>query len=119
MAAVLHMIQSSQAVREELWRDPRALIARTATDFPEDVIVSVARAADGRAYFQAALPRDPDGAKRLRQRMRNCPITKVAEADLVTDPGAELSVFGIKVPEDVEILSDAEFITLRVWLKHE
>lgn len=117
MSAMLRLIQSNQALREELWRDPRGLITRVATAFPQDVDVSVFRDESGKAFFQASLPRDPEGAARTRQRMSRCPVAQVKEADLVADPALHLGPFGIRVPQDVDVTADADFIHLRVPLE--
>lgn len=116
MSAMLKLIQSNQQLREELWRDPRGLITRVATAFPADVIVEVFRDASGKAFFQANLPRDPEGAARTRARMSRCPIARVKEADLVADPAGQLAPFGIRVPEDVEVTADEHYLRLRVPL---
>jgi hypothetical protein len=118
MTAMLRLIQSNQQLREELWRDPRGLITRVATAFPADVVVEVFRDSSGKAYFQASLPRDPEGAARTRQRMSRCPIARVKEADLVADPAGQLAPFGIRVPDDVEVTADDDYLRLRVPL-HE
>jgi len=116
MAAILRAIQSNQALREELWRDPRGLISRLATPFPEDVVVSVVRDDDGQAYFQSSIPVDPESFERSRARMRQCPIAKVSAKELVADPVASLAPYGIRVPEDVIVLSDGESIHMRIPL---
>lgn len=119
MTAMLRLIQSNQHLREESWRDPRGLITRVATTFPEDVDVQVSLDPSGRAYCQASVPRDSEGAARTRQRMRRCPIAQVAEADLVADPAAELAPFGPRVPDDVDVSADDAFIYLRVLLRQD
>lgn len=117
MSAMLRIIQSNQHLREELWSDPRGLITRIATAFPQDVLVDVYRDEGGHAFFQASLPRDPEGARRTRQRMSRCPIARVKEADLVADPARHLAPMGIRVPEDVDVSADDDFIHLRVRLE--
>lgn len=117
MSAMLRLIQSNRNLREELWRDPRGLITRVATAFPEDVHVAVFRDDDGQAYFQASIPRDPEGARRTRARMQRCPVAQVKEADLVADPAGQLAPFGIRVPDEVDVTADDDYIHLRVPLE--
>lgn len=116
MAAILRAIQSNQALREELWRDPRGLISRLATPFPDDVVVSVGRDDEGQAYFQSSIPLDPESFERSRARMRQCPIAKLSAQELVGDPVASLAPYGIRVPEDVIVLSDGKSIHMRIPL---
>lgn len=116
MAAILRAIQSNPALREELYRDPRGLITRLATRFPDEVDVRVVRDDDGHEYFQSSLSLDPENYARSRARMRRCPVAQMSAEELVADPVSALAPYGIRVPEDVIIDSDGRNLYMRVPL---
>jgi hypothetical protein len=116
MAAMLRKMTSTPKLREELWADPRALITRVATPFPDDIAVRTFRDESGNAYFEAGLPKHPT-SKPMPMRMLRCPVAQVSGAELAADPAAALAPFGIRVPEDIAIAEDDDYIYLRVPLE--
>jgi hypothetical protein len=116
MAALLRKLSSTPQLREELWADPRALITRLATPFPEDIAVRTFRDASGVAYFEAGLPKRPTRAP-MPMRMSRCPVAKISGAELAADPAAALAPYGIRVPEDIAIGEDDDYLYLRVPLE--
>jgi hypothetical protein len=48
--------------------------------------------------------------------MRNCPVAQMSAEELVADPVAALAPYGIRVPEDLIVLSDGDYLQLRVPL---
>ncbi|MFM9050669.1 MAG: hypothetical protein ACKOMX_11615 [Actinomycetota bacterium] len=116
MMAILRAIQSNEKLRDELWADPRGLISRLATRFPEEVLIDVFRDETGQAYMQASLSLTPEDYARSRARMRNCPVAQMSAEELVADPVGALAPYGIRVPEDVIVLSDGDYLHMRVPL---
>lgn len=117
MAAIFRLIQSNQAVRDELWNDPRGLISRVATEFPEEVKVQVFRDDSGQAYLQSSIALAPEDFQRSMRRMRRCPVAQISADELVADPSAALAPYGLRVPEDIVVTSDGEYLHFRVSLK--
>ena len=116
MLAILRAIQSHPSLRDELWADPRGLISRLATSFPKEVLIDVFRDETGQAYMQASLSLTPEDYVRAQARMRNCPVAQMSAEELVADPVAALAPYGIRVPEDLIVLSDGDYLQLRVPL---
>ncbi len=116
MTAMLRKMTSTPQLREELWADPRALITRVATPFPDDIAVRTFRDESGNAYFEAGLPKRPTSIP-MPMRMSRCPVAQVSGAELAADPAAALAPFGIRVPEDIAIAEDDDYIYLRVLLE--
>ena len=113
MAALLKKLNSAPQLREELWADPRALITRLATPFPEDIAVRTFRDDSGDAYFEAGLPKRPTGIP-MPMRMSRCPVAQISGAELAADPAAALAPYGIRVPEDIVIAEDDDYLYLRI-----
>lgn len=116
MLAILRALQSHPNLRDELWADPRGLISRLATSFPEEVLIEVFRDDTGQAYMQTSLSLTPEDYARARARMRSCPVAQVSAEELVADPVTALAPYGIRVPEDVIVLSDGDYLHFRVPL---
>jgi hypothetical protein len=116
MAAMLRKMTSTPQLREELFADPRALITRVATPFPDDIAVRTFRDESGNAFFEAGLPKRTTRAP-MPMRMLRCPVAQVSGAELAADPAAALEPFGIRVPEDIAIAEDDDYIYLRVPLE--
>jgi hypothetical protein len=115
MAALLRRMTSTPQLREELWTDPRGLITRMATKFPEDISVRTFRDESGDAYFETGLPKRTTGVP-MPQRMRRCPVAQLSAAELAADPAAALAPFGIRVPEHLAVEEDDTYLYLRVPL---
>ena len=98
-------MKSSPALREEMWRDPRAAIESISQGTPADVRFDLQRREDGRAYFTSSIPKSRAQRHRMAQ-MKECPVAKISGDELMADPVVALGRFGIRVPEDVEVTWD-------------
>lgn len=116
MLAIFRALKSNHRLREELWTDPRGLISRLATPFPEEVLVRVFRDGDGRAYLETSLSLEPEDYQRSIARMRRCPLARMAADELVADPAGVLAPYGIRVPDDLVVLSEGDYVHFRVPL---
>ncbi|MFM7599031.1 MAG: hypothetical protein ACKO70_11790 [Actinomycetota bacterium] len=80
------------------------------------MLIDVFRDETGQAYMQASLSLTPEDYARSRARMRNCPVAQMSAEELVADPVGALAPYGIRVPEDVIVLSDGDYLHMRVPL---
>jgi hypothetical protein len=105
MARIAQAMKSSPALREAMWRDPRAVIESLTTAPPADVRFDLQRREDGRAYFTSSIPKARSESRHLQQ-MKSCPVAQISGEELMADPVGSLGRFGIRVPEDVDVTWD-------------
>ena len=98
-------------MRELFIACPKAAF-QTQVGVPEEIKMSIIEHDDNYVKFKASIPIKPlseydrHGRKVVDRRLKKCPVMNISEGEMINDPIAKLEEFGIRVPEDIEIVTD-------------